>query len=330
MPARHRPNRLPPAPPPRRHSAHSPRVAPKESALEHVRRITRERRVQEKPFDPEKRGSWEGSSRDLVVNGMRNLEAIEFDLQDYGANMQHWHSSGGDPIYAVGSYAYSGKLYPKADVIYEAQGELERLERSGRFKGADLDELQDLIDQTGQLYELASGGMARNASHRRGDKHGVELIAGEGEGFIVIESEPNDRSPYILVNPLDFEMNNLYGLDFGYGTRILVWSRHLENALEPAAEWLAENAPGLIVSDDELNELFEEVKAEHPGISDEEAQEEATKDLTYTEAGYIGQDWGMSFDSEVASEEDPLFVTALEASKEEYAEVWPDSAVPER
>ena len=33
-----------------------------------MRRLAREHRVAEKPFDPEKRGTWRGSSRDLVVN----------------------------------------------------------------------------------------------------------------------------------------------------------------------------------------------------------------------------------------------------------------------
>lgn len=51
----------------RRSSVHSPSVRPKgESALEHVRRISREHN---KPFDPTKRGTWRGSSKDLVVNG---------------------------------------------------------------------------------------------------------------------------------------------------------------------------------------------------------------------------------------------------------------------
>jgi hypothetical protein len=220
----------------RRSSVHSPQASrERESALERVRRISREHN---KPFDPTKRGTWHGSSKDLVVN-------------------------------------------PTA---------------------------------------------------RRGDKHGQELIEGE-EGFIVIETEPHDRHPYILVNPLDFEMNNLYGLHFGaYGwTKLLVWSRHLENALEPAAEWLEKYAPGLLTSEQEIGRLMEEVREEHPGISDEEAYEEATTGLTYTEAGWItSHEWGVSFDSEAASEEDELFVAALEASKEEYAEVWPDNDVPVR
>lgn len=63
-----RPNRLPVAPPPLRHRVHSPSAAPRETSLERVRRLARQHRAEEKPFDPEKRGTWRGSSRDLVVN----------------------------------------------------------------------------------------------------------------------------------------------------------------------------------------------------------------------------------------------------------------------
>jgi hypothetical protein len=72
MPARRlRQNRLPVAPPPLRHRVHSPGSTSRESSLERVRRISREHRASERPFDPEKRGSWQGSSRDLVVNSRR-------------------------------------------------------------------------------------------------------------------------------------------------------------------------------------------------------------------------------------------------------------------
>lgn len=59
----------------RRSSVHSPSVRPKgESALEHVRRISREHN---KPFDPTKRGTWRGSSKDLVVNPRYHRNASE-------------------------------------------------------------------------------------------------------------------------------------------------------------------------------------------------------------------------------------------------------------
>ncbi len=56
-------NRLPPPPPKRSHRQHSPR--PRKSALERARELSRS---QGPTFDPSQRGTWRGSSRDLVVN----------------------------------------------------------------------------------------------------------------------------------------------------------------------------------------------------------------------------------------------------------------------
>jgi hypothetical protein len=237
MPSRrafHRPNRLPVAPPPRRHSVHSP-AAPKsrESALEHVRRIARE---QEKPFDPTKRGTWRGSSKDLVVNG-----------------------------------------------------------------------------------------------HRKGDRHGQELIEGE-ESFVVIEQEPDDRNPYVLVNPLEYEnrmRTQLFAMHFGaYGTtRLLLWADHLETALELAAEWLAQYAPGHISTEEHIGQLVKEVQEEEPGISDEDAYEKATADLTYTESGYLtSYEWTVD---DIPKSSD-LHKAALEASKEEYEAEYGEHAPNKR
>lgn len=343
-----RQNRLPPAPPVRRHSVHSPSARREESSLERVRRIAREHQSSGEKFDPEKRGTWKGSSRDLVVNGMKKkfrhsptqlhgteeeffaiesepndrnpyilvnpgdyggspgliafqfgaygdtrllvwarsweqgadraaewladyapghitsesavaqlmkeaqqdepalseeeayekatadlyyteagwltshemhgddvpkgdpmyqaaLKAsrlenaayeLEFDLVEYGEKMQHWHSSGGDPIYAVGSYAFSGKAPPDADVIYSAQGELERLERSGKFSGDDLEELQDLINQTGELYALAGGEqLTSNSAGRQGRvEDGDYVVQGcYSDGRVAIEFGTDDE-----------------------------------------------------------------------------------------------------------------------------------------
>lgn len=59
----------------RQHSVHTPSLrssaAPRESSLERVRRIAREH---DRPFDPSKRGTWQGSSRDLVVNSSKRFK----------------------------------------------------------------------------------------------------------------------------------------------------------------------------------------------------------------------------------------------------------------
>lgn len=228
MPARRmRSNRLPVAPPPLRHRVHSPSGAPRESSLDRVRRIAREHKAQERPFDPERRGSWKGSSRDLVVN----------------------------PAHA-----------------------------------------------------------------RRGDKHGRET----DEEFLVIEDTDSNDPGFILVNPLDLPLTEsragrkteLWAMQFGaYGwTKLLVWARSGETALEEASGWLAEHAPGIFVDQEELESLEREYRAEHPDADEDDIAGEAYQDLTYTEDGYIPSwEWTMS-----AIHGDMYDVT-LEASKEEYA-----------
>lgn len=236
MPARRahlRPNRLPVPPPMRRSAVHSPQASSsRESALERVRRISREHN---KPFDPSKRGTWKGSSKDLVVNGKAKRKA--------------WSEYGG---------------------------------------------------------------------HHETD-----------EEFVVIEREPDDRNPYVLVNPLDYSGADLFAMHFGaYGsTCLLVWSGSVEDSAETAAEWLAQYAPGHITTEEHVGKLMEEAKQDEPGLDDEEAYEKATADLTYTEAGWLtSYEWTV----DDVHKGTPLFDAALEASKEEYAEVWPDSDVPQR
>ncbi len=90
---------------------------------------------------------------------------------------------------------------------------------------------------------------------------------------------------------------------FGFGaygdTNLAYWDpghEHLEGALEHAAEWLAENAPGHITSENEMMELYKEA-ADELGVSwppedwddpkVEEVREQAETDLTYTESGWL-------------------------------------------
>lgn len=226
MPARRmRTNRLPVAPPPLRHRVHSPSGAPRESSLDRVRRIAREHKAQERPFDPERRGSWQGSSRDLVVNPARA---------------------------------------------------------------------------------------------RRGAKH---VSQEPSEDFLVIEESEDDRYPFVLVNPLEYDsymQNSVFAFAFGaYGwTRLIVWqaSDHVEDALETAGEWLAEHAPGILMSEEEVGKLVDEAKEENPELGDEDAFQEATQDLTYTESGWIPSwEWTVS-----EFTDGDLYDVTLAASKEEY------------
>lgn len=230
-----RANRIPVAPPPLRHRVHSPSAASRESSLDRVRRLAREHRAAEKPFDPERRGTWKGSSRDLVVNPSRA---------------------------------------------------------------------------------------------RRGDKHGRET----DEEFVVLEEEGSNDPGFILVNPHDYPQgrastmrkSELFALQFGaYGwTKLLVWARSAEDALEEASGWLAQYAPGIFVGQDELKRLEAEFRQAAPGADDEEVMEGAYADLTYTEDGYIPS-WEWTLDDVSGSE---LFECALDTSKKEYESVYDEEA----
>lgn len=214
-----------------------------QSSLDRVRRIAREHRQTEKPFDPEKRGSWRGSSRDLVVN----------------------------------------------------------------------------------------------PSHRRGDKRGHAVDDDAKESFLVIEGE-NEDDVWIFVNPLEYptgksygglRKEGLFGLHFGaYGwTRVLVWARSLETALEEACGWLADHAPGIFVDQQALQELEREYREEHPDADDDDVASEAYADLTYTESGYIpSYEWGIGFDSENQGTDNDFYAAALAASKEEYEREYDEEA----
>lgn len=237
--SRFAPNRLPPAPPMRQHSSHTPSLraaAPRESSLERVRRISREH---EKPFDPSKRGTWRGSSRDLVVNPTKGFKQA----------------------------------------------------REGR------------VDR--------------------------DSDSPEDEFLVIEEDRGNGTLEWVLVNPLDYpegqagSYDNLYAFGFGaYGaTRLLLWGKNIEDALEEAAGWLAQYAPGHITSEEHVAQLMAEVREDEgdPDMDDEAAYEKATADLTYTESGHLtSYEW--TVDDVPAGTE--LYQLAHEASREEYERAY--------
>lgn len=151
-----------------------------------------------------------------------------------------------------------------------------------------------------------------------------------------------------IANPDDFDsgyrdLTTLWAFQFGapWATWVLVWEgggHHvsnvtgLEDALEEAAGWLEENAPGHLTTEQEVWVLTKEV-AEEQGVDAEALrekaidesgppwaggasnklwalQDEATADLMYTESGYVGPDW---YVSEVAPDV-PLYTAAFVAS----------------
>lgn len=110
---------------------------------------------------------------------------------------------------------------------------------------------------------------------------------------------------YYFVNPLEYYPkkrkyynspgNELYALSFGaYGwTRLLVYASSLEDALEEAAGWLADFAPGHLSDlSEEYKDALKEATEELGEDADEEelqakAQEIAETDMTYTESGWL-------------------------------------------
>lgn len=130
------------------------------------------------------------------------------------------------------------------------------------------------------------------------------------------------------INPGDRDMytrNSCFHFTFGaYGdTHVYVWAQadHLEDALEIAAEWLAENAPGHIMPaygeehmsllaeafDDMRDELlvdgdidetiqtFEDVRNSCNEYLMAKVSEQAEADMTYTESGYLAShEWYVS------------------------------------
>jgi hypothetical protein len=167
--------------------------------------------------------------------------------------------------------------------------------------------------------KLGNYTMRANASRRPNAFEDQEEIHPEVAGFrfydddktgMVVMVDDEGREVYI-VNPLEVPMKYGHGsgrqvpiilwFDQHAPTRLLIWARSLEDALEEAGATLAEHFPGLIMAPDdpELKDLFDEAREElGEDADDDEAWEQATADLTYTESGYItSYEWGI--DSEL-------------------------------
>jgi asparagine synthetase A len=102
-----------------------------------------------------------------------------------------------------------------------------------------------------------------------------------------------------LANPSDSDWTrSRYVFAFGaYGdTLVMAWGS-LDDALEAAADWIEEHAPG-IFHDDAVREEYELARAE--GLSEEKAQERAEQDMTSVCSGnhYIPSwEWTIVFEN---------------------------------
>ncbi len=76
-------------------------------------------------------------------------------------------------------------------------------------------------------------------------------------------------------------------------TRLLVYAKHLEDALDECIDWIAENTPGLLANE-MVNEAYQEALEE--GLTEEEAWDEAQSDVTCAgnHGDYIlSYEWGI-------------------------------------
>lgn len=55
------------------------------------------------------------------------MYAVRVPRKSLGEKLQHWHSSGSDPIYAVGSFYFSGQVYPKREIVERALSSIESI-----------------------------------------------------------------------------------------------------------------------------------------------------------------------------------------------------------
>lgn len=69
------------------------------------------------------------------------------DRETLGLVMCNWHRSGGDPVYAVGSYFVGGHT-PETKTVERARDSLARDLRNPHksWHAGDLDELADIVD----------------------------------------------------------------------------------------------------------------------------------------------------------------------------------------
>lgn len=93
-----------------------------------------------------------GKSKKGVAAGKKGASHGRLtERQKIGEMMQHWHSSGSDPIYAVGSFFFADKKYPDPTVVVQAEEEIQRLMRAAQrgengWKTKEAKELQKIWD----------------------------------------------------------------------------------------------------------------------------------------------------------------------------------------
>lgn len=171
--------------------------------LEKMRRMMRER-PGEAPdeFEPEEQPPPEAKTHHFLVNGRfreerledlsedvfsitaepaEHVDLIPFVRQQVGLRLMNWHSSQGDPIYAVGSTYFDERgayrIYPQMSVLESARSRLETLYRKEHEQEAkqELDVLREWLD-----WELQQAKMVNNPRQNHGHVSVVAVRFSDG------------------------------------------------------------------------------------------------------------------------------------------------------
>lgn len=105
----------------------------------------------------------------------------------------------------------------------------------------------------------------------------------------------SSEMPPVLTEWLEDYRMPVFRFSLGaYGwTRVFVFARHLEDALEIVGAWCAEHAPGHLTQPD-YKEASEDLFAAGEPIDEENVRAHAEADLTYTESGwFISHEWSV-------------------------------------
>lgn len=136
----------------------------------------------------------------------------------------------------------------------------------------------------------------------------TELEIDDGAVFQLYSEAHSEAFSDGTINPEDRNSNprlpystSIFDFQFGaYGeTKVSVHARNVEEALELAADWLAENAPGHLIKHDDKafwadaerearKDLGVQLELTRPGDDiPDDVLDAMTADLTHTEAGYL-------------------------------------------
>jgi len=176
-----------------------------------------------------------------------------------------------------------------------------------------IEAVQDAGKRHGQAGYYPDGDFSSDADWCYGvgaeiDRLETELDVDDGSIGYLYQEAHGEHFQDGTINPGERDSKHTYDFQFGaYGdTACSVHANSLESALELAADWLADNAPGHLISEEEMQEALQEACQERGFAPDDidwsdlrgehaKAIEAAECDLTHTEAGWLRSwEWSVS------------------------------------